>query len=122
MSVKDLLQKRIIEPIMAQCPPSISRDVFLRFTFHTHRRTISQYKVVQDAKIPGLYCVNGCQPTQGIGDEYRNVWTRTRVWVRHDADDKYVHVEHRGHVFQLDEPTWITFKEKLKLRIDNQEI
>ncbi len=123
MSAKDLLQTRIIEPIKKQCPESVSMDAYLQLVFNIHRRGISRYRTLEDVVIPGLYCVNGCIPTQGLGDQWRKIGPRKHILVRHDDDQPNLyHVETHSHVFALTKQDWTKFRTQLALASDNVEV
>lgn len=122
MSVKDLLQSRIIDPIKSQCPESVPMDAYLQLIFNVHRRGISRYRVTSDTEIPGLYCVNGCLPIQGVGDEWRLLKRLKHIWVRHDDDLDIYHVDNKGHVYLLTADQWTQLRSQLVVAGKNVEV
>lgn len=122
--VKDLLQERIVGPIKRQCPEHVPMQHYLQLIFNTNTRIISRYHASNGAvMVPGLYCVNGCIPRRGIGDEYRLVRSQRGILVRHDETLPNVyHVDNRGHIFLLTRKQWKEFKKLVKVSPWSEEL
>lgn len=98
-------------------------DTFLSFVFGLHQRVISVY-YANGQRIPGKYCENGCIPSyRGVPTSWRRTKKYDRLFVR--VDDAYpniIHIEHRGHVFQVDKATWAMFRPNILLMKGEEEI
>ena len=123
MSIKDRFQSRLIDPIKRMCPPDIDESDFLRHTFNIHTRTISGYWLRKDIDVPGVYLENDTFATQGVGDQYRPCKKNSVVLVRSDITTPgLIHVDNKGHIFQLTQPEWVKFRVHLRLRVHCEEV
>ncbi len=122
--IKDLMQERIVGPIKSQCPEHVPMKAYLELIFSTNSRTVARYYSPSGPlEIPGIYCVNGCIPIKGIGDEWRKMRSKRGILVRHDETVPNVyHVDNVGHVFMLTKQEWRLFKRQLRVSIWSEEV
>jgi hypothetical protein len=120
---KDLIQEKIIDPLLRQKPKNVEVRDYLDSIFNVHTRIISTYFVKRKFTIPGYYMVNDTIPIFKAGQEFRSAKRLDTISVRvDDREPNIIHLEHKGHVFMLNRFEWNWVKRCTRKRDNNEDI